>query len=243
MTSQIPAFTVLDDGFNNESNLQPPKQAWQSMYDSNILSAPPNSPFSGYEVSKPDDSNYESLTNATNPVPRIPESYNQGLIDNSSQLSRNLRYNLPATPPIPLQSHINLPSFNPPYGTPYSSSKFSPYDGELSMQAGVRSFYALPGVPVSSQQALQDARDSPAVQMSPQTITMIADNHFREGFKQGRERYESNVNCPECMSHISSCPVCNNYINSHKSIYLLIIGFLSFIILILLFILYKKQKA
>ena len=235
------AFTVLDDGFSgSQASSQPRKPAWQNMYDSNILSAPPNSPFSNFEVSHV-DSDYETLTHQSS-SPQIPQSYNDGVMNNELVHQTNMNYNLPANAPHPLPSYMDLPAFNPPYGMAYPSSKYSAYDGELAMNAGVISYHGLPGVPVSSPTALQDARDSASVPMGPLQMAVVAENHYREGFKNGRENYASTYapSCSECIAHIQGCTVCNHFVSGHLKFYQIGIALLIILVLILLWMLFRR---
>jgi hypothetical protein len=113
------------------------------------------------------------------------------------------------------------------------------------MNAGVNAFTALPGVPLASNPALQDARDSPSVPMGPSTLMLVAERQFKEGFKQGREHFASSYvpTCGDSIEHVNSCPICSSYVNSDKKILQVVIGFLVMIILVLLFFLVKKGRA
>jgi len=239
MTDQI-AFTVLNDSFDQISdqsgNTEP---AWQKMYQSNVISAPPNSPFLDYEMPHIGQ-DYETLTFASK-TPKIPAIYDIGRAKSAALIERNKQYNLPYNTPVPLQGPVNLPSFSPPYGTPYPSSRYSSWDGELAVQTGVPTFYSLPGVPAGTPPALIDARNSPGVPMGPYQLDIIAENKFREGFQQAKEHF-STPTCIQSIEHFQNCAICNKFISNRDTFYKFSILFLVILIFALLWMLNKRVK-
>lgn len=237
--SSVPAFTVLDDAIGmDESDLDfgAPKSTWEDMYQSNVLSAPPNSPFSNYNVPHmPPD--YESLSHSSR-TPSIPQSYNDSLAHNSFVERKLRQFHMPSIPPTPLPQKINLPTLIPPYGTSYPTNQYSAFDGEYALDAGVQSFYNVPGVPIASVPALQDARYAPSQAMGP-TSTVVVENSFREGFNAGQKNYTPS--CVDMIGHIQGCPMCSNYLKGDSRLYTVVIGFLLIIILILLFFLLRRS--
>jgi hypothetical protein len=211
------------------------------MYESNITSAPPNSPFVDFNVPHTQN-DYESLTYQSS-TPHIPASYNQGIVNNAETMARNMHYNLPAMPPEPLPSYIDLPTFTPPYGTPYQTPGYSAYDGEVAMNMAVPAYYSHPGVPASTWPALQDARDSPSMPMTPYALEMVVKNHYKEGYKNGREHFAQTYtpSCSDCINHIQGCPLCSSFVNGHKQLYQFGIGFLIILVCVLLYMLFKKH--
>jgi len=250
MASNVPSFTILNDALGDDlgqmeqQSMQPPQPAWQSMYQSNILSPPPNSSILANDMSQMAEPNYDSLTHHT-PTPNIPASYGASLFNNAAVSSKNLRFNLPATPSAPLPSYLDVPYVNPPYGTSYPSSGYSAYDGAQAMNAGMPQFYSPQGVPAASWPALQDARDSPSVPIGPNNIAIIAERHYKEGFNRGREQYAESYQpaCSQCVAHIEGCPICNGYMNGDKKLYRIGIGVLLIFILILLWMLFRRMSG
>jgi len=241
--SRVPAFTVIEEvGQNNyQDNLLVDEPApWQSMYQSNVMSAPPNSPFSDYNVPHV-DADYETLTYSAK-IPQVAPSYNQSLFNNAAVSMKNLRYNLPANAPLPLPVPLDLPMTATPYGTPYPTNGYSADDGALAMDSGISQFYALPGVPAASWPSLEDARKSPSVPAGPATIAIVAEQHFKEGFKKGLEHL-SQPTCSSSIEHVNNCPICNHFVNGDKKYYKIAIIFLTILAIVLLWIIYKRSHV
>jgi len=184
------------------------------------------------------DADYETLTHATR-TPQMPLSYDESLFNNAAVSQKNLRYNLPANAPLPLPSYIDPPLTPTPYGTPYPSNGYSSFDSNETMNAGIPQFYSTSGVPVASWPSLEDARNSPSVPAGPATVAIIAETHFKEGFKQGLEHYTPPT-CTGSIDHLTSCPICSHYVNGDKKFYKIAIGFLIILILLLLWMLFRK---
>lgn len=231
----IPAFTVLEDAFQfpQESMIEQ-RPPWQMMYESNILGESRNSSFSQYGISHT-DSDYESLTQETH-KPQLASNYEDSHINTSKVNMHNARYNLPTQAPVPLQKMITLPEMHPPYGTPYPTGGYSAQDGIDAINTGIPQAYSIPGVPVGSWPALIDARDSPDVHMEQ---SVAAEHHFKEGFKQGMEHYSA-PSCADSIAHIQSCRICSHFVSGDLRFYRIAIGFLIFLVLVLLYILFRK---
>jgi hypothetical protein len=221
--SGIPSFTILE----------PP--SWEDMYKSNIM--PSNNPFPNYEVQRP-ITDYESLTGrSAHKAPRISQSYDDILINNSVTDAQLNQYNMPSAAPSPLESQIDLPSLNPPWGTPYPTNGYSPYDSELAINSNYSESYGLAGVPLASPPSLQDSRvnNNNKIAMGPADMISYAQLHFKEG-------YNAASNCRSVIDHIQSCPVCFGYMTANTKYYKTIIIILFIFVIILLFVLFRKKK-
>jgi len=244
MNGIIPAFTVLDDSIDNNPRAvqerNPGVPTWQSMYQSNISSAPPNSPFLDYAMPNMVQDYPEPELNASRPT--LPDSYGESILHNGAVAKNNIRWNLPATPPDPMPTYNTIPYLNPPYGTPYPTNGYSQFDGSFAMNAAVPQFYGGPGVPAASWPAMMDARDSPSVPMTPITLAIVAEKRYQQGLQDGKENFAQSYQptCHQSIGHSLSCPLCSNYLTGNKKLYQGAIIVLSVIVLILLLLLYRK---
>ncbi len=231
-SQQIPAYTVLEEHTEEPAT-------WENAYKSNFMSAPPNTPISDYDVMNADSNAREMLGLHESREPKISQGYHNSIINNAAVSKKNLRFNIPNEATYPLPRDISLPYFNAPYSYPYPTDGYSPFDGALAMNANVPQFYGHAGVPIASNPALEDARNSPAVPMGPQTLAVIAENHWKEGWKAGREGYEPN--CSEHIHHAMSCPLCIHYIRGDLKFYKISVLFLFILLVVLIILLYKKN--
>ena len=240
MSGAIPAFTILDDAIDNEplarEQQEPGMPTWQAMYESNLTSAPPNSPL--FEYNMPNMVGDYPMPQFGARTPQIPQAYTDSLHANIGVSKRNLRFNLPAVPPEPLPSYPPVPYYTPPYGMPYPSDGFSQFDGSLAMNAGVSQFVGGPGVPAASWPALQDGRDSPSMPMTPYLLGFV-EKTFKEGYKAGREDYVPS--CQDNFHHSLSCPICSAASIQTTRLYQGGLIFLGLMVLALLIILFRHK--
>lgn len=244
MSGAVPAFTIIENAIDNEPLArqiqQPEVPAWMSMYNSNITSAPENSPLFPYAM--PDmTTDYPDQYQMLNaPAPQMPSSYANSLIQNADVTNRNRRFNLPATAPEPLPSYPPFPYTETPYGMPYPSNGYSQFDGSLAMNAGIPQFYGGPGVPAASWPALQDARDSPSMPTTPYTLAFVAEKKYKEGFQAGKDAHHTS--CQESFAHSLSCPVCKAASSQSIKMYQIGTSFLALVILFLFILLFRHKR-
>jgi hypothetical protein len=244
MSGAVPAFTIIEDAVDNEPRArqaqQPELPAWMSMYQSNITSPPGNSPLLPFVMPEMVSDYPDPYSSLTAPAPQMPSSYEESLAQNANVLSRNRRFNLPSTPPEPLPSYPPFPYTETPYGTPYASNGYSQFDGSLAMNAGIPQFYGGPGVPAASWPALQDARDSPSMPMTPYTLAFIAEKKYKEGFQAGKHNHQTS--CQESFAHSLSCPVCKAAASQSIKMYQMGMSFLALVIIFLFILLFRHKK-
>ena len=236
MANPVPSFTVIDDLQDDRSLF--PVNSWENQYQANPLSPPPNAAYPGYEVNEPTEyhlSNYDTLTF---PNPMVPDFYKDSIYNNIVSQKNLRKYNMQTEASAPLPKPYSVPLYHYPYGTPYPTDGFGAYDNALMGQASVPQFYNIPGVPLSSVPALQDARDNPSVRARPVDLIAYADTHFREGYQAAaREK----MSCTDAVRHVTSCEICNGYLTGNNKYYLLIIGVLTIVVAVLLYMVMKKK--
>jgi len=233
--NSIPAFTVLEDSIDFPISNDTETPNWISMYNNNTILT--NNPQNGQTqwINKPSN-DYPTF------APKISPRYEEMLQQNSESQYLLNRQGLPSTPPRQFEEPMTLPSFSPPYGTPYPSSGYSFRDASLSADSRKIQAVSRPPVPAASVPALIDARHSPSVPLDPVSLEAYreyANQHFREGFRLGTE--QRLPHCPEIVHHLSSCSLCKSVVHNQERLLLSVIGFLAIIVIILLILLFKKK--
>lgn len=241
----VPSFTILDDQFQFEQQQQAQRPMWETQYASNVISAPQNDPFAGYDVpNNAPNINYDSLSVPTR-TPSVSASYDDMLRQNRYAGFNQQQWGMQSAGPAVLPEELRLPQVIPPYGTAYPTNGYSAFDGEMALGSGINSAYGMPGVPAASWPALEDARASPSVPLGPNHLYMVAEKHFKEGYKTGREEYVQSysASCKDAVDHVASCPICSGYLNGDRKIMWIVIGILVIICLILAWFLFKKMTG
>lgn len=213
------ASTVLEEDIDLPMQKNPGVPTWLSMYQNSTLL---------------------NQNNFTASEPVLPKSYNNNVernVNTTYQLKQN---HMPDVPAAPLPPPMSLPTFKPPYGTPYPTNGYSAYDGEVARLAGIPMATAGPSTPIGTPPALEDARNSKSVNIDKMSYQQELDKHFKEGYKQGRDISPS---CGQSIHHALTCQVCKQAMFGNNKMLWLGIGFLGLIVLILLFLLFKQKSG
>lgn len=140
-------------------------------------------------------------------------------------------------------NNLYLPTWTPTnLGVAYPTDGFSAYDASKVYNSQSNTEYKVKGVPVATEPALQDARGKNTIMMSP----LSGEKEYRVDKQITMpivEKYGSgcDINCRHAVEHIIDCPICNYYANRMQRLYMIIIGILTAIIIVLIYLLLKKQ--
>jgi hypothetical protein len=240
--SRIPSYTVLNESIDeNDQDL-----SWENMYQSNILSS---SNISNFDVARPNYSqpNYDSLTGTGTPT--MSKLYDDMLMNNQQTQDYMNKVGLfRNNPPYPPAQRIELPSMaQPPLNLTYPTDRYSPKDYSLASDSNYIQSTANIPVPLVAPPALKDSREQPSSVMPINNPIVIKHTqpepvNQKENFFSNRDEFSSyhNPNCMNVYGHVHNCPMCMAYFTRNEKSLLIIIGFLLIIILVLLFMTYKK---
>lgn len=222
------AYSVLESNVDLPSNITsevPQKPIWLSQYNNGALVTAygdgPRPPVPA-DVGEAYDSRGYGVDNMQESL-SMPKSYNYTIQQNTNLDNKLKQLHLPSEQGMVLPEPIPIPTFQPPYGTPYPSAGYSAYDTELVRAGGIPMGYAPIPYPIASPPALQMAKNAPSVPMS-------------------LERYEKHdINCSDTLHHFLSCSICKSYIYGNTKLLTGIIIFLGIIVIILLIVCFRKK--
>lgn len=220
------ASTVLEENINFPDKQEDGTPIWLSMYKNSLLLVPPKEQLA--------DSGREQSRN----FPKISQSYNdnvRGNVNTTYQLKQNGMMNQPSAP---LQPPLTLPTFKPPYGTPYPSSGYSAFDAEVANATKIPMAVAGPSLPIGTPAALADARGTAGVNIDKKSYQQELDKNFKEGYNQGKGTAPS---CGQSIHHVLTCSVCRGAIMGNTKVAWILLGLAGIFILFLLFLLFKQQ--
>lgn len=173
--------------------------------------------------------------------PTPPQQYQQAVNQNYSNQYYLNQQQLQATPPAPLPYYGHLPTFKPPYGTPYPTTGYSAYDSATASATHVPMATANPGLPIGTPPALEDARYAPA-----ERISVDREKELEFKFREGYNKAKSEVSVPTCgqsIHHALSCSVCKKALMSSEKMMMFGIIFLAILCLILIIIILRKPHS